>query len=99
MSNFPGRSGTKLDYIHGPYAATFSSGDTSVSFNVRIETDGVLENDETFTLTIVTGSLPSRVSQSNPSQATVTIINVICKSFYATIHSFSICIFILQPLQ
>ena len=49
------------------------------SFNVPIVNDNILEDDETFTLAIVTGSLPSRVSQGKPRQARVTIANIISK--------------------
>ena len=52
---------------------TFFAGTTAASFNVSISNDDVLENDETFHLTIQPPSAPGGVSVGNPVQATVTI--------------------------
>ena len=63
-----------VDYDSGPYTVTFPAGVTSVSFHVPIINDGVLDIDETLTLTIADGnSLPDRVTRGDPGQAKVTI--------------------------
>ena len=48
---------------------------SSISFDVPINDDSVLETNETFHLDIIPSSLPSRVSQSDPSQADISIID------------------------
>ena len=68
-------TGGNDDYSSGPYTVTFLAGVTSVPFNVSITDDNVLEDDENFSLTIDTSSLPSNVTVDNPSQATVTIVD------------------------
>ena len=62
-----------MDYNSGPYTVQFNVGVTNSSFNVMINNDNVLENDETFNLNINTSSLPSGVAIVSPDQATVTI--------------------------
>ena len=47
-----------VDYNSGPYNVIFPAGVTSVSFNIIINNDTVLEYNETFNLTIINGSLP-----------------------------------------
>ena len=71
--------GGESDYTPGPYIVSFPTGLTMTPFKVPIVNDNILEDDETFTLAIDTGSLPSRVSRGNLGQATVTIVNVIGK--------------------
>ena len=68
-------TGRHVDYGAGPYTVTFSAGVTSVPFSVTINDDNILESNENFVLTINTLSLPSGVTVSDPSQATVTIVN------------------------
>ena len=46
---------------------------TSVTFDIPIINDMIHEGDESFTLSIVSSSLPSRVSSRSPSMTTVTI--------------------------
>ena len=46
---------------------------TRVSFAVVVTNDNVLEGDEKFNLLIDPSSLPTSVTVSNPTQATVTI--------------------------
>ena len=48
---------------------------TEVSLNVTIINDVLLENNETFQLSINSSSLPNRVTVDNPSVATVTIVD------------------------
>ena len=52
---------------------------TSVSFDIQIADDNILEDNETFTLNIVNSSLPNGITAGNPSQATVIIRNDDCK--------------------
>ena len=49
---------------------------TSVTFDIPIINDMIHEGDESFTLTIVSSSLPSRVSHGSPSMTTVTIVDI-----------------------
>ena len=64
-----------MDYHSGPYNVTFPAGVTSVPFSVIINDDNILEGNEKFTLTINPSTLPSGVTVSDPSQATVNILN------------------------
>ena len=67
--------GGGVDYNSGPYTVTFSAGVTTASFNIPITDDNILENNEDVQIEINVSSLPSRVSVSNPGQATVTIVD------------------------
>ena len=64
-----------IDYNSGPYNVTFSAGVTSVSFDVPINDDNVLELNEQFVFTIIASSLPNGFTVDNPSQVVVTIID------------------------
>jgi len=67
---------------------TFPAGVTSVSFDVPITNDNIHEGNETFKLIIIRSSLPTRVSNVSPSEATVTIVDDDCKLFILyIIHS------------
>ena len=68
-------TGGGVDYNSGPYSVTFPAGVTTASFNIPITDDNILENNEDIQIEINVSSLPSRVSVSNPSQATVTIVD------------------------
>ena len=46
-----------------------------MSFDVTIINDNVLENNETFSLTIIGDFLPENVTVGKISQTTVTIVN------------------------
>ena len=48
---------------------------TSVSFDIPINNDNILEVDEDFTLTIVRSTLPNGVTRGSIGQATVTIVD------------------------
>ena len=69
------------DYMPGPYNVIFPAGVISVSFNVSIMDDGILESDEHTFLKIASCSLPSGfiVTVGYPSQARLTIVNDDCK--------------------
>ena len=64
-----------VDYDSGPYTVTFPAGVTSVSFDVAINDDNILENNETFNLTIMTSSLSGLVSQHSFIQTKVLILD------------------------
>jgi len=57
----------------------FRKGMSSASFNIDINDDMILENDETFSLTINASSLPFGVVRGNPHTARVTIEDDECK--------------------
>ena len=63
------------DYTSGPYNVKFLAGSTSIPFDVPITNDDVLENNETFSLNIISSSVPDQVIIGNPRQSTVTIID------------------------
>ena len=63
------------DYESVPYTVTIPAKATTAQFNVTINDDTILEGNETFNLTIMASSLPSRIDIGNPAQATVTIVD------------------------
>jgi len=67
------------DYNSGPYNFIIASGLTSITFNVPIIDDNILEGNEIFHLTIDPSSLPEDVSVGSPVLATVTIVDDDCK--------------------
>ena len=67
-----------MDYTSGPYSITFPAGVTNVPFNISINDDNVLEENENFILTI-NSSLPTDVMAGNPAQVTVTIVDTDCE--------------------
>ena len=71
-----------MDYTSGPYTVTFPVGETSVTFDVPINDDSILEGNETFMLTIDSSSLPSYVTAGDPDEATVTIVDDDRKQFH-----------------
>ena len=48
---------------------------TESSFIVKIDGDKILESNETFQLSIISKSLPHRVTTTNPSEVNVTIVD------------------------
>ena len=71
--NITGGDVESADYHSGLYDITFSVGDTRFLLNVTIVNDNILENNETFNLTINSSSLPGNVEVGKPGQAAVTI--------------------------
>ena len=63
------------DYTSGPYNVMFPAGITSVPFDVNITNDNILESNETFSLNIISSSVPARVLMGNPRQSAVTIVD------------------------
>ena len=68
-----------LDYILGPYIVNIPAGQTSISFDVLITDDDILESIEKFSLSIAPESLPNLISHGNPDVATVIIVDNDCK--------------------
>jgi len=68
-----------VDYNSGPYPVTFPAGVTSVTFDIPIADDSILEDNENFVLTINQSPLPTGVNYGDPGEAIVTIVNDDCK--------------------
>ena len=69
-----------IDYDPGPYLFTIPAKMTSVLFDATmINNDNILEDNETFYLTINSSSLPNDFTAGNPFQVEVTIIDDDCK--------------------
>jgi len=89
-----------VDYNSGPYPVIFPAGVTSVTFDVPITDDNILEGSEKFMLTVDQSSLPDYVFHGNPGEATVTIVDddhkykciVLIKSEILVMFSFAISI-------
>ena len=67
-------TGGGVDYETGPYTVTILAGETRSSLNISINDDDILEDNESFDLSIIPLSLHNRVVLGNPSQAAVTIV-------------------------
>ena len=68
-------TGGIVDYSSEPYNVILPSGNTTVSFEIKIFNDNILEGNETFNITINAISLPACVNRGNPYEATVTIVD------------------------
>ena len=75
---FINSKGGGVDYGSGPYTVIFPAGETSMSFDVPITDDVILENTEMFSVAI-DPSLPDRVTVGSPGQATVAIQDSDCE--------------------
>ena len=74
------------------YSVTFPPGVTRATFNINITDDDIFEGPETFILSIISSSLPSRVTRGSPNRATVIIMdNDECKMHLLYLHT---CVFI-----
>ena len=67
--------GGGVDYNSGPYNVQFDVRVTRVSFNITLKDDSTKEDNETFTLSINSSSLPSSIILGDHNQTTVTIRN------------------------
>ena len=63
------------DYELGPFNVTIPAGVISVPFNIPIIDDNIFEANESFTLTIDSSSLPSRVSVQPDCVLIITIVD------------------------
>ena len=70
------------------YTVTFSAGVNSSQLTILITDDNILEDDETFNLTVNQSSLPDGVVVGDPSQVTVTIVDDDgeCGRLYSTVN-------------
>ena len=75
------------------YTVTFSAGVNSSQLNILITDDNILEDNETFNLTINQSSLPDGVVVGDRSQVTVTIVDDDgeCGRFYSTVKIDTVC--------
>ena len=75
-------TGGGVDYDSGPYTVTFPAGVTIVSFDVPINDDNILEDNENFNLYIanIATLFISRVFSGDLNQSTVTIMDTDSKS-------------------
>ena len=75
------------------YSVTFSGGVNSSQLNLLINDDNILEDDETFNLTINQSSLSDGVAVVDSSQVTVTIVDDDgeCGRLYSTVKLDTIC--------
>ncbi|XP_065909619.1 uncharacterized protein [Dysidea avara] len=62
-----------VDYDSGPYTVTFPAGVTKATLNIPIKGDHVLDENQNFSLTLNSLSLPNNVTIGNHYQAVVTI--------------------------
>lgn len=68
-------TGGGVDYSHGPYYVLFPAGITRVVFEIPINDDNLLEENEIFYVTIVSSSQSASVTAIQPDEATVTIVD------------------------
>jgi len=65
-----------FDYDSGPYTVTFPTGVISAQFDVPIFDDDILEDDESFTLTISAELLANHITCGTTGETTVIIFDV-----------------------
>ena len=68
-------TGGGVDYDSGPFDITFPAGETLAVFNVSIIDDNIVEDNENFTLSINSSSLPNEVTTASQVFAVVTIVD------------------------
>ena len=75
------------------YTVIFSAGVNSSQLNIVINDDNILEDDETFNLTINQSSLSDGVAVVDPSQVTVIIVDDDgeCGRLYSTVKLDTVC--------
>ena len=67
--------GRGIDYDSGPFNLIIPARRITFPFSIEIIDDNILEDFETFNLTINSLSLPASVSVTNPDQTTIVIID------------------------
>ena len=77
--------GDGVDYISRPYHITFSAGIIQESFSISIIDDNILEETETFQLSINASALPINVTSGSTDQAVVTILDNDSELYVGTI--------------
>jgi len=68
-------TGGGVDYDSGPYTVRFPAGQTSVLFDIFINDDNILEENEIFSLTIDSGTLPDHIVVDTSHEVTVIILD------------------------
>ena len=63
------------DYLYGVYTVTFPANVTSQTVDIPICDDSVLEQDEMFSLAIVSNSHPDNVTNGSPENVSITIVD------------------------
>ena len=63
------------DYLYGVYIVTFPANVTLQAVNILICNDSVLEQDEIFSLSIVSNSHSDNVANGSPDHVNVTIVD------------------------
>jgi len=63
------------DYLYGVSSVTFPANTILQFVNITICDDNVLEEDETFSVTIVSNSNPDNATNGSPDNVTVTIVD------------------------
>ena len=76
-----------VDYDSGPYTVTFPAGVTSVSFDVPIFEDDIVEDDEYIVLSIISNLLSSGVNQDYPNTTMIVIAKNDSKSYHYNIQT------------
>lgn len=88
-------TGGGIDYTSGPYSVNFPVGSTNASFDIKINNDRVLEEDEVFNISI--NSITNGHIVGIPKVAAVTIIDTNSKYFISSsiIHLYNmlVCIY------
>ena len=77
--------GGDVDYDSGPYSITFPAGVTNMSFDIFINDDEILEENETFFLHIIT--LPKGVSTGHLNQTMITVLDDDSKWMITNLYS------------
>ena len=67
------------DYAMGLYNVTFPANVTTRLLDISVCDDEVFEPEESFSISIVSNSLPDNVMDGNLNQATITIVDDDCK--------------------
>ena len=67
-------------YPHGLFDVTFPANQANVSFDISLNDDNEVEEDEIFLLEIYNPKLPDGVKLQNPISCEVTIIDMTSKS-------------------
>ena len=63
------------DYESGPFTVIVPAGQTVATFSILITVDDVFEENEVFTITIDSSTLPSRVLVQPGCMLTITIVD------------------------
>ena len=84
--------GGGVDYISGPYTVKIPTNVRRVPFRILITDDSIKERNETFRLVIDSSSLPDGVVVGTPSQAVITIVDVLkCKLMCVVLLAVYLC--------